>query len=698
MRVQVPFGSQKLVGIIRATGVDPGESETLKEVEGLFEGFPFLDQERSELIDWMSTHYLVPKGEIASLFYPRYFPPLKKNYRLTGPVSNMINLIGPRRRKLIEGLARLKPYDSGVSISREEILRVSGLSTTLFRELLQLELIIPVVCFEGIESPKNRVSPSHASFPPLSSQQEKATDGIVSNSSGTSYLYGVTGSGKTEVYLNLVRKTIEEGRGVLFLVPEISLTPQMIRIFNHRFPDCVAVHHSHLSEKDKYQNWLSVISGARKVLIGARSALFAPVKDLGLIIVDEEGDNSYKQDTNPTYDARRVALEMGRIYKIPVVMGSATPSIFSWNKIQSGEFKVFQMPHRHNQQSLPEIRLIDLKEDYTMKNFSIFSLKLRERLQRELEKGNQAILFVNRRGHSSFVMCRSCGVVLECQNCKISLTYHDSHTLHCHYCAFSCEMPSNCSHCQSTAIKYFGLGTQKVEAFFRKEFPGVSYARIDTDLTRKKGYLESVLEKMHRKEIQVLIGTQMISKGLDFEDVTLIGILNPDSLVRMGDYSASERAFQLFVQIAGRSGRRKKPGEVLLQTYSPDREIYKRVTEYDLKGFLEEELQTRKALNFPPFASLIHIQSSSTESHRALDALTKFYEKLKLELPANLYLELHEPQKSPIEKIEGRFRYRCILKAQETPELWKRLFAIRVHFKAPNKTRLKVIVDADNLL
>jgi primosomal protein N' (replication factor Y) len=259
-------------------------------------------------------------------------------------------------------------------------------------------------------------------------------------------------------------------------------------------------------------------------------------------------------------------------------------------------------------------------------------------------------------------------------------------------------VPEHCPKCSSTAIKYFGIGTQKVEAFFRKEFPQIKYARLDTDLTRKKGYLEEVLGKMKRKEIQVLIGTQMISKGLDFEDVTLIGVLNPDSLVRMGDYSASERAFQLFVQIAGRSGRKDKKGEVLLQTYTPNREIYRRVLDYDLPGFLKEELQIRKTLNFPPYACLIHIQSSSKDPGKAQDTLEKFYQEIRSGLSREMYLELHEPQKSPIEKIEGRFRYRCILKAKESPELWEKLLEIRRNFRTPRNSRLKILVDADNLL
>jgi len=698
MRVQVPFGPQKIIGIIRATGVCTEETRDLKELEGVFEDVSFLSEKRSALIDWMSSYYLVPKGEIASLFYPRYFPPLRKVYAFARPVQEILGEISSRRKKLKGCLERVLEPDFPGIFTKDEIIESSGLSPALFRDLVQKGFIMQEYRLLECPASENSCTPNGDLFPALSPQQSEALRGIQNNSEGVSYLFGVTGSGKTEVYLNLVRQSVEKGRGVIFLVPEISLTPQMIQVFDQRFPGSVAVHHSHMTEREKYRNWLSVLSGEKRIMIGARSALFAPVRDLGLIIIDEEGENSYKQDTTPAYDARRVALEMSRIYQVPLVMGSATPSLFSWNQIQSRGFQVFEMPGRHNQKSLPKVRLVDLKEEYKQRNFSIFSTELKENLQRELQKGNQAILFVNRRGHSSFVMCRKCGSVLECRNCKVSLTYHDSKKLHCHYCSYSSEVPSSCPECHSTAIKFFGLGTQKVEAFFQKEFPGIPYARLDTDLTRKKGYLESVLQKMEKKEIQVLIGTQMISKGLDFQDVTLIGVLNPDSLVRMGDYSASERAFQLFVQIAGRSGRSEKKGEVLLQTYAPDREIYQRVMDYDLKGFLKDELFIRKALNFPPYATLVHIQSSSKEPLRAREALIQFYEKLKQELPESLYFELHEPQKSPIERIEGRFRYRCILKAPQSQELWDKLFELRANHRAPRNTRLKIIVDADNLL
>ncbi len=698
MRVQVPFGPQTIVGIIQSMDTLREEAQELREVEGLFEGFPFLNDERTSLIDWMSSYYLVPKGEMASIFYPRYSPPQKKTYRLTRGIDQILSEISPRRKRLREGLAMFAESIPERSFSRDRFQKRSGLSASLFRDLLMQGWLTQEIALLECPSHQERKSACEEKFPILSPQQEQALRGIRSNSSKVSYLHGVTGSGKTEVYLRLVKQTIQEGKGVIFLVPEISLTPQMIDLFEERFPGSVAVHHSRMTEREKYHNWVHVLSGEKQIMIGARSALFAPVRNLGLIVIDEEGEGTYKQDTNPAYDARRVALEMTRIFGVDLVMGSATPSMSAWQKIESKEFEVFRLPHRHNQQSLPRVELVDLKTEYKHRNFSIFSRELKSRLKRELEKGNQAILFVNRRGHSSCVMCRCCSHVIECKDCQISLTYHDSRRLHCHYCSFSVPVPEHCPKCSSTAIKYFGIGTQKVEAFFRKEFPQIKYARLDTDLTRKKGYLEEVLGKMKRKEIQVLIGTQMISKGLDFEDVTLIGVLNPDSLVRMGDYSASERAFQLFVQIAGRSGRKDKKGEVLLQTYTPNREIYRRVLDYDLPGFLKEELQIRKTLNFPPYACLIHIQSSSKDPGKAQDTLEKFYQEIRSGLSREMYLELHEPQKSPIEKIEGRFRYRCILKAKESPELWEKLLEIRRNFRTPRNSRLKILVDADNLL
>jgi primosomal protein N' (replication factor Y) (superfamily II helicase) len=700
-RVEVPFGRQKLLGVVsRVLDVQPQESELaskLKPIHAVLEPVSILQSGALELMKWMSSFYLVPMGEVASLFCPRYRPPIEKRFSLSGPVEDLLQEIPRRKAGMRRGLVQASLAKSD-SMTRIEFQDVSGLSSGLIREALAKGWLGSKTVFPSQKKSFRQYIHDPEAFPTLTSQQEAALSGISANQGGVSYLHGVTGSGKTEVYLQLVAEVLSRGEGVIFLVPEISLTPQFRRVFMERFPSLVVVHHSGISDRERYLNWKALREGSKRIVIGARSALFSPVRNLGLILIDEEGESSYKQDTSPPYDARRVAMEMNRLNGASLVLGSATPSLTSWHRIRKGEFKVFSMPERFNRNELPSVKLVDLKNDYRQRNRSIFSTILKERLTCELEKGNQAILFVNRRGHSSFVMCRNCSTVLECKHCKISLTFHTGQELHCHYCSYRESMPTVCPSCSSQAIKCFGLGTQKVEAFFRKEFPGVKYARLDTDVTRRRGVLEHTLEQMRRKEIQVLIGTQMISKGLDFKDVTLIGILNPDSLVKMGDYSANERAFQLFVQIAGRSGRSTKPGEVVLQTYTPENEIYQKVLDYDLPGFLENELALRKSLNFPPYACLIHILSTSPVARKAEDNLQRFYKDMREALPEDSFLEMHSPQKSPIERIEGRFRYRCILKAAENDVLWKKLYDLRKKFRCTHDSRLKIMVDAENLL
>lgn len=472
----------------------------------------------------------------------------------------------------------------------------------------------------------------------------------------------------------------------------------MERQFFDRFGDLLALHHSKLSPKEKYNNWLDLVSGKKRVVLGARSAIFTPVKNLSLVIVDEEGEGSYKQDTSPLYDTRVLCEYIQNHRGVKVVFGSATPSLRSFFKIKDGQFAYHAMKGRFNKKTLPEFHIVNLKSEFHKKNKSIFSKFLHEKMSKELALGNQVILFVSRRGHSSFVMCRSCSEVLECKNCNISLTYHDSKRLHCHYCDYQITMPNTCPSCESTAIKYFGLGTQKVEEFFKKEFPNVKYARLDTDVTRYKGALESVLKSMGNKEIQVLIGTQMIAKGLDFEDVTLTAILNPDSMVKMGDYSAREKAFSLFIQIAGRAGRSEKSGNVILQTYTPENDVYEFCKKYEVDDFLEAELISRKELQFPPYYHLIQFLSSSEDVKIAEQNIEKFYLELKFSLQENFDYILYPPQSSPLEKIDKRYRFRIVLKTPFDQNIWESVFNLIKSYRSKNKSRLKVIVDAENLL
>jgi primosomal protein N' (replication factor Y) len=698
MRVAVDFGHQKLTGLISSVKFSEPDPK-LKPVSGFFESFPFVSESYLPLIRWISRYYLQPEGEASSLFVPKYQPSSVKTYKLKTNIRDILDSIPPRRAKFVErviSLNFLMGDDKGKS--KEEILSRTGLSAQMWKELINDEWLLPVNNLPLLDRKDLVWSRESERFYPLTEKQKEAYLGITKNEGGINYLHGVTGSGKTEVYMHLVADQLEQGRGVIFLVPEISLTPQMKRQFYERFGDLVAIHHSGVTEQEKYINWSKLRSGEKKIVIGARSALFAPVEDLGLVILDEEGEGTYKQDTNPMYDARKVVEQINRMFGVSIVYGSATPSLNAWQRIRTGEWMCFDMPERVHKVELPKIDIVDFKAEFVNGVRSVFSSVAKKRMIEEFKKGNQVILFVPRRGHSSFVLCRACSHVLECERCKVSMTYHHgAKELHCHYCDKVVSMPKTCPKCSSSAIKYFGCGTQKVEEFFIREFPGVKVARLDTDVTRKKGVMEYTLQRMHRGEIQALIGTQMISKGLDFEKVSLIVILTPDGMVRMGDFSAQERAYQLFVQVAGRAGRRQTQGEVLLQTYMPDRKIYEQFKNHEFEQFMNEELYLRKETGFPPYKRLIQILSSSPDPNKASENLQKFYNKLT-ELLSDVPVELYPPQPSPIEKIENRWRFRSILKLKYDDEIWEKLFQLRMSYKPLYNTRLKVFVDADNLL
>tara|TARA_Y100000589_G_scaffold127717_2_gene121589 strand:+ start:15939 stop:18092 length:2154 start_codon:yes stop_codon:yes gene_type:complete len=713
LRVQIPFAGQTLIGCVLQVFFNSPEGSAddnlvaadanlpknidYKEIEDVFETFSFITKEDLELLYQISRYYLISPGEVVNLFLPRYQPRASKRYSFAKDLTSCLDLIPRNRKKLRQGLIRFAMGEA-FSLNRDEVLDKTSWGVGLFRDALKMGLLEEINCWPELKTyDDTEFSLNRVKWPKLSAQQKKAYEGIRTGANTVQYLQGVTGSGKTEVYLNLVYDCLKRNQNVIFLVPEIALTPQFVNIFKQRFGELVAVFHSKISDRQKYLEWKQLLEGSKRVVIGARSALFSPVPRLGLIILDEEGESSYKQDTSPFYDARRVAEKKARITKSRLIMGSATPSLNSWRRIQSGEISCQTMQQRHNQFELPRISIVDLKNEFKSGNFSVFSRELKEKMHKEIDKGNQIILFVNRRGHSSFVMCRQCSHTLICPRCELSLTYHDSDVLHCHYCGFFIPKPPECPKCQSKAIKQFGLGTQKVESFFKKEFPGVSVARLDTDLSSKKGYLESVLDRMRNGDIKVLIGTQMISKGLDFENITLVGIMNPDSLVKMGDFSARERAFQLFVQIAGRCGRSSKRGEVVLQTYTPDLKLYEQLCQYELDRFVEQELTLREALQFPPYSRLVYIESNSEIQDKALKNLQRVHQML-LKIPTDLIREVYEPQACPIPKINNRYRFRCVVKATDSPKLWEELETVRKNYRSMNHTRTKFLVDPENLL
>lgn len=478
-------------------------------------------------------------------------------------------------------------------------------------------------------------------------------------------LHGVTGSGKTEVYLELIEECLTQGKGSIMLVPEISLTPQMVSRFKNRFGDNIAVMHSSLSEGEKYDEWRKIKAGIVKVAIGARSAVFAPFKNLGLIIIDEEHEHTYKSEIKPKYLTREVAERRCRLEGAHLLMGSATPSIETYYRAKTGELGLAELPERVNGSPMPEVEVVDMREELKSGNKTIFSSSLTEAILDNLKSGDQMILFLNRRGHSTFVSCRQCGIVMKCPRCSISLTYHmKSEKLVCHYCGYERDNPTVCPKCKSDKIKYFGVGTQKLEKEFQKKFSVRNVLRMDADTTSRKNSHQEILDKYRRREANVLLGTQMISKGLDFPDVTLVGVITADTSLNLPDFRSGERTFQMIAQVAGRSGRASKKGRVIVQTYSPEHYSIEYARYHDYKGFFEQEIMLRKELGYPPFSSIANIIISGTIENEVIKYADEISRFLDERIKSHTDIEKLGPAAAAISRIKNRFRWQIVIKSK----------------------------------
>jgi len=520
----------------------------------------------------------------------------------------------------------------------------------------------------------------------------KIKKGLLDKKSFTYLLHGVTGSGKTEVYMQLIRNVLENKKGAILLVPEISLTPLMVKRFYSRFKGKIAVLHSGLASGERYDEWRRIKKGDAQIVIGARSAIFAPVKNLGLIIIDEEHENSYKQSTHPYYHAREVAKKRAEINNIDLVLGSATPSLESYYKAKSGVYQYMSLPKRIENKKMPPVKIINMTEELKKGNPSIFSMYLQNNLQKALKNDEQAILFLNRRGYSNFVLCRSCGQVIKCDECDISMTYHQNKDkLICHYCGNTKDMPKYCPKCSSKYIKDFGIGTERIEKEVNKLFPEAVVSRMDYDTTTKKGAHRKILKKIENNEIDILVGTQMVAKGHDYPNISLVGVVTADTIMNLPDFRSAERTFQLLTQVAGRTGRGKKVGNVVIQTYNPDHYSVLASKEHDYQYFFKKEIRLRKALNYPPFIYLIKITTVHQNKNKAEKAARKLYNYLK-DCKAK---KIIGPSPAPIERIRGEYRVQILLKFAMAEERKKLLVDLKEGFLKKISTNVKYNIDVD---
>ncbi|HGS8748539.1 TPA: primosomal protein N' [Enterococcus faecalis] len=533
----------------------------------------------------------------------------------------------------------------------------------------------------------------------LNAEQQVAVETILQSvqeqQSQTYLLEGITGSGKTEVYLQVIAEVLNQGKTAIMLVPEISLTPQMVQRFKSRFGEHVAVMHSGLSQGEKYDEWRKIERGEAEVVVGARSAIFAPIENIGVIIIDEEHEASYKQEETPRYHARDLAIWRSEYHHCPVVLGSATPSLESRARAQKNVYQRLRLTQRANQAAtLPTIDVVDMRQEVENGNVSSFSMSLQEKLQERLEKNEQSVLLLNRRGYSSFVMCRDCGYVLPCPNCDISLTLHmDSKTMKCHYCGHEERIPYRCPNCGQDKIRYYGTGTQKVEEELQTLLPDSRILRMDVDTTRRKGAHEKILRTFGEGQADILLGTQMIAKGLDFPNVTLVGVLNADTALNLPDFRSSERTFQLLTQVSGRAGRAEKPGEVIIQSFNPEHYAIQLAKAQDYEDFYTKEMYIRHRGDYPPYYFTVQITASHPEENEAAKQMFQIATKLKQGLSPQAILL--EPTPNAIMRVNNRYFYQVIIKYKQEPMLQPLLKEILTDTQRATARGLKLSIDAE---
>lgn len=670
------------------------------EAERLFEGYETMDWKRAEQLGALPTLQKWMKDGIVELVYQVKNKVTKKTMRVVKPLASVQQL-----EDAMAGLSKGAKAQSKIlqffQVFDEEYISVKALREKVQTTDATIQKVAALGLIEIVDQHVSRDPYENHDFKastplPLLPDQQAARDAIVASAEAgeqeTFLLHGVTGSGKTEIYLQSIEAVLAAGKEAIVLVPEIALTPQMVERFKRRFGKLVAVLHSALSAGEKYDEWRKIEQGKAKVVVGARSAVFAPFLKLGIIIIDEEHEMSYKQEDNPRYHARDVAIERAKRYGCPVVLGSATPSLESFARAGKKRYTLLELPTRVNDTALPEVEVVDMSEELRNENRTEFSQVLLEKIKDRLAKKEQVVLLLNRRGYSSFVMCRDCGYVVECPNCSISLTYHQAHNqMKCHYCGYQEGVPNHCPSCESEQIRYFGTGTQKVQESLAKLIPEARVIRMDVDTTTKKGSHEKLLNQFRDKEADVLLGTQMIAKGLDFPDITLVGVLNADTMLNLPDFRASEKTFQLLTQVSGRAGRHQLTGEVIVQSYNPEHYSIQFAKTHDYIGFYNHEMRVRKIGSYPPFYYLTLINVSDEDEMKAVRTIQEITQFLQGKLGSDAIIL--GPVPSSIARIKNKYRYQCIIKYKVEPELKAELKNILLHYQKEQVKGLTITMD-----
>lgn len=643
--------------------------KNIKSIKSVDDRF-FLSNESLELIKYIKQKYLCSYYEAISLFIPSKFLD-DASLKIKDYIFLDTDVEVPNKFKKEPYTSILKfVYENQNIYDKNELSKMnkfskSSISTLIKHGILKIKSKeLSVASFINCDNYEKKC---------LNYEQKKVYNEIIEGEDKVFLVHGVTGSGKTELYLAIFEHFIKNGGDCIILVPEISLTPQMIERVKGRFNNDVVVYHSKLTVNERYTEWEKVISGKVKVAIGTRSALFLPFKNLSCIVIDEEHESTYKSESDPKYIVKDVAIEYSKLKdNLKVILGSATPSIESYYKAKINEYKLLEIKNRVNFRKFPKIEIINMKDELNQGNKSIFSKTLYSKINERIFKEEQTILFLNKRGFSSFVSCRLCGYVYKCKFCDITLTYHGaSKYLMCHYCGYGEKNKNQCVKCGSNYVKYFGIGTEKVELLSKKFFPNARILRMDFDTTRKKNSYSEIYDKIKNKEVDIIIGTQMIAKGFDFENVTLVGVLAADLSMNIPDYKAYERTFQLLNQVSGRAGRGEKLGEVCIQTYDPDSYVIRHSRNNDYKSFYDEEIKIRKTLNYPPFTDILNVLFQSKDVKFYDEVIIYLYQKLKNEF-SSMY-QILGPSSCMISKINDYYRWQIIIKGKYDFEVYNKI-------------------------
>lgn len=692
IRVLIPFGYQKLIGYVESIEGTILTKEELEKQAGfqyhyiqeVIDQEPLLNEELRQLALQLSQMTLSPRIACLQAMLPTQLKP------------STTNAVGIKTKTIIhvlkDGIPKTKKQHECLEYLKEHPMsQVKDIPYT--KSVVDHLLEQGFIEYQKVEHYRQPIidKMKDDKMIKLTYDQQRVVDGILSKPERVSLIHGVTGSGKTEVYLALTSEILKAGKTVIMLVPEISLTPMMVDIFKQRFDNQVAILHSRLSQGEKYDEYRRIKRQEVKIVVGARSAIFAPLENIGLIILDEEHDASYKQDSKPRYYTGQIARMRAKNHHARVVLGSATPSLESYSRAKKGIYDLYVLDKRINQKPLPHVQIIDMVEEMKHHNYSIFSNEMKKRIQETIDKDEQVMLLLNKRGYATYVRCQDCGEVIKCPHCDVTLTYHkDEQKLKCHYCEYQMPFPKQCPHCQSHSLKTVGMGTQKIEEDIERTFHNAKVIRYDVDTTRNKNGHFKLLEKFRKKEANILLGTQMIAKGLDYEDVTFVGVLNADMSLNVPDFRASERTFQLLCQVSGRSGRGKKQGTVIIQTYNPDHYAIQTAAKHDYVSFYKQEMLYRQKAKYPPYCHLVSIIVQSKEEIKGHQAAIDIRNYLDSHIHHGMILG---PAKSVIYKMQDTYRERIFIKFVNSQEVYQSLEVVNDYYNKKQKGKVTVICD-----